>query len=146
MSQYQHVLVAIGLTKESRQVLQRALSLATESEANVKISLIHIVEPLGFSYGVDIPITMMDVQEELQLQAQKQLAQLAQEFKGVSDFTVTTGSAADEIHAFAKNHHCDLIVVGSHGRKGLSLLLGSTANAVLHGAQCDVLAVRVDES
>jgi universal stress protein A len=37
----------------------------------------------------------------------------------------------------------DLVVVGSHGRHGLSLLLGSTANGVLHGAGCDVLAVRV---
>lgn len=36
----------------------------------------------------------------------------------------------------------DLIAVGSHGRHGVGLLLGSTANAVLHGARCDVLAVR----
>ena len=35
------------------------------------------------------------------------------------------------------------LVVGSHGRHGLALLLGSTANAVLHGAPCDVLAVRI---
>ncbi len=41
----------------------------------------------------------------------------------------------------AKEHDCDLIVVGSHGRHGLALLLGSTANDVLHGAPCDVLAV-----
>ncbi|TNF89176.1 MAG: universal stress protein, partial [Gammaproteobacteria bacterium] len=39
----------------------------------------------------------------------------------------------------------DVIVVGSHGRHGLALLLGSTANGVLHGATCDVLAVRVGE-
>jgi universal stress protein A len=35
--------------------------------------------------------------------------------------------------------------VGSHGRHGLALLLGSTANSVLHGSPCDVLAVRVRE-
>ena len=34
-------------------------------------------------------------------------------------------------------------MVGSHGRHGLALLLGSTANDVLHGAPCDVLAVRL---
>ena len=45
-------------------------------------------------------------------------------------------SVPDEILA-------DLIVVGSHGRHGLALLLGSTASGVLHGAPCDVLAVRV---
>ena len=37
----------------------------------------------------------------------------------------------------------DLIIVGSHGRNGLALLLGSTSTGVLHGAGCDVLAVRV---
>ncbi|WP_292363901.1 universal stress protein, partial [Methylophaga sp. UBA1464] len=37
----------------------------------------------------------------------------------------------------------DLIVVGSHGRKGIKMLLGSTANAILHHARCDVLAVRL---
>jgi universal stress protein A len=39
----------------------------------------------------------------------------------------------------------DLIVVGSHGRHGLQLILGSTANAVLHHASVDVIAVRVKE-
>ena len=43
----------------------------------------------------------------------------------------------------AEEQSCDLIVVGSHGRHGLALLLGSTANDVLHGAPCDVIAVRL---
>jgi len=38
------------------------------------------------------------------------------------------------------------IVVGSHGRHGLALLLGSTANDILHGAPCDVLAVRLKKA
>jgi universal stress protein A len=37
----------------------------------------------------------------------------------------------------------ELIVLGTHGQKGVQLLLGATANSVLHGADCDVLAVRV---
>ncbi len=48
-----------------------------------------------------------------------------------------------EIHRVAEELGADLIVVGSHGRHGLALLLGSTANGVLHGATTDVLAVRV---
>ena len=44
---------------------------------------------------------------------------------------------------WAEEIGADLIVVGSHGRYGLALLMGSTANGVLHGATCDVLAVRV---
>ena len=48
-----------------------------------------------------------------------------------------------EAHKTAREQGADLIIVGSHGRHGLALLLGSTANGVLHGASCDVLAVRV---
>ena len=56
---------------------------------------------------------------------------------------MTYGQPRQEIHHLAKEHECDLIVVGSHGRHGLALLLGSTANDVLHGAPCDVLAVHL---
>ncbi|MCV6604433.1 MAG: universal stress protein, partial [Porticoccaceae bacterium] len=52
---------------------------------------------------------------------------------------------AHELHRYAEENQVDLIVVGSHGRHGLALLLGSTANGVIHGAGCDVLAVRIRE-
>jgi universal stress protein A len=54
-----------------------------------------------------------------------------------------TGSPKQEIIRIAEENAVDLIVVGSHGRHGLALLLGSTANGVLHHANCDVLAVRL---
>jgi universal stress protein A len=37
------------------------------------------------------------------------------------------------------------VVLGTHGQKGVQILLGSTANSVLHGANCDVLVVRVGQ-
>ena len=48
-----------------------------------------------------------------------------------------------EVNFLPSDIAADLIVIGSHGRHGLALLLGSTANGVLHGAPCDVLAIRV---
>lgn len=59
------------------------------------------------------------------------------------DQHVVVGMPDTEIHRFADENGVDLIVVGSHGRHGFALLLGSTSTGVLHGAQCDVLAVRV---
>jgi universal stress protein A len=53
------------------------------------------------------------------------------------------GHAATEIQRVARDLDADLIVIGTHGRHGLGLLLGSTANGVLHGVKRDVLAVRV---
>jgi universal stress protein A len=58
--------------------------------------------------------------------------------------TVLYGRPAAEIQAQTEKLHADLVVVGSHGRHGLArVMLGSTANAVLHGAKCDVLTVRI---
>ena len=56
---------------------------------------------------------------------------------------VEVGSPKTVILGTAAALGVDLIVLGSHGVHGLGLLLGSTANGVLHGARCDVLAVRV---
>lgn len=60
--------------------------------------------------------------------------------------TVLYGRPAAEINAHAEQVRADLIVVGSHGRQGMSrVMLGSTANGVLHGATCDVLTIRIRE-
>ena len=56
---------------------------------------------------------------------------------------VVYGRPEREVHRIAKESDVDLIVVGSHGRQGLALILGSTSTSILHGACCDVLAVRV---
>ena len=53
------------------------------------------------------------------------------------------GLPKQEIIVFANEQKVDLIVLGSHGRHGLALLLGSTVNAVLHHALCDVMAIRL---
>jgi universal stress protein A len=55
------------------------------------------------------------------------------------------GIPTQEIINIADQEQVDLIIVGSHGRHGLALFLGSTANSVLHHAKCDVMAVRLVE-
>jgi len=82
--------------------------------------------------------------QELLVLAEKRLQDLADKFGLHNDARfVLQGSTKREILNIAEDEAIDLIVIGSHGREGLQLLLGSTANAVLHGAPCDVLAVRV---
>ena len=56
------------------------------------------------------------------------------------------GRPEREVHRIAEESDVDLIVVGSHGRHGLALILGSTSTSILHGAKCDVLAVRVGKN
>ena len=145
MNQYQHILLGIDLSGESAQVVARAVTLRDAFAS--KLSIVHVIEPLSFAYGGDIPMDFSGVQEEIQKQAQQQLAKISEPIGIVeSDRHLVVGRPESEIHHIAEEIGADLVVVGSHGRHGLALLMGSTANGVLHGSRCDVLAVRVGES
>ena len=142
MSGYNKILVAIDLTEEAPQVLKKAVDLCRQHDA--QLLLAHIVEPVGYAYGGDIPMDLSELQDQLDKAAREQLAAYGQEY-GIAeeDQIVTVGRPESEIHALCEEKDVDLVVVGSHGRRGIQLLLGSTANGVLHGAKCDVLAVRI---
>jgi len=142
MANYQRILTAIDLSDEAIPVLQRAAAMARQHQA--ELHLLHVVEPLSLAYGGDIPMDFSGIQEELQQQAENSLKRYADQYGIQTDNChLLTGRPDAHIHQLSEELDCDLIVVGSHGRKGLALLLGSTANAVLHGAKCDVLSVRV---
>lgn len=142
MSQYQKILIAIDLSEDSTPVVQRGRALAGSNGA--EIHLIHVIEPLSFAYGGDIPMDFSGIQEEIHQQATQQMRRFA-ESNNIDEQHqhIVLGKPEVEIHASAEDLGADLIVVGSHGRHGLALLMGSTANGVMHGASCDVLAVRV---
>ncbi|WP_027966417.1 universal stress protein [Halomonas halocynthiae] len=140
-NEYRHVLVAVDLTKDSHSILERALQIADRNHA--KLSIMHTLEPLGFAYGGDIPMDLTSIQDQLDDHAKKRLADIANAHVSPEDQHVVVGMPDTEIHRFADENDVDLIVVGSHGRHGFALLLGSTSTGVLHGAKCDVLAVRV---
>lgn len=142
MDEYQHILVAVDLTEESHHVARRACKLRTIN--NAQISCLHVIEPLSLAYGGDIPMDLSTIQEQIQETAKTHLAEFAKTLAIPEENQhLIFGRPETEIHAMANQINADLIVVGSHGRHGLALLLGSTANGVLHGAPCDVLAVRV---
>lgn len=143
MSTYNHLLVGLDLSpEESLQVARKAVSLAKLH--NAKLSLVHVIEPVTFAYAGDIPMDLTETQLAIEEQAGKRLASFAQQLDyPVTSSKVVLGQTAAELRETAAELGVDLIVVGSHGRHGLALLLGSTASEVLHGAKCDVLAVRV---
>ena len=142
MTTYQHILLAVDLSDETTQVADKGKSLAERYGAD--LSIVHVIEPVSYSFGGDIPIDFTGIQDEIQKQATLQLKAMADTL-GIAEEAqhLVLGRPETEIHNTAKEINADLIVVGSHGRHGLSLILGSTANGVLHGAACDVLAVRV---
>lgn len=140
---YQHILIAVDLTDECHPVVQRALDLAASNGA--KAALVHIIEPMAMAFGGDVPMDLSLLQQQQFDQAKERLVSFAERYEqlGSAQRHLVYGQPRQEIHQLATELGCDLIVVGSHGRHGLALLLGSTANDVLHGAPCDVLAVRL---
>ena len=145
MIEYKHLLVGLDLTSESEEVAEKALSM--KHALSAKLSIVHVIEPLSVAYGGDIPMDISNIQEQIHETAEKQLGEFSHYFDiEKSDQHLVFGRPETEIQALASAIDADLIVVGSHGRHGLALLLGSTANGVLHGAPCDVLAVRVGKN
>ena len=135
-------MLAVDLTEESKAVAARALTVAAGNDAEMHI--VHVIEPLGLAYGGDVPMDLTAVQEQIQAQALSHLAEFAANLHIPPERQhLIFGRPESEIQRVANEQGADLIIVGSHGRHGLALLLGSTANGVLHGAACDVLAVRV---
>lgn len=142
MASYTKILMAVDLSDDSDRVAERALAIARNN--NAELHVIHVIEPLSFAYGGDIPMDFSGIQDEIHQQAVSQLEKFATRHGIDADRRhVVLGRPEVEIHGLVDEVGADLIVVGSHGRYGLALLMGSTANGVLHGASCDVLAVRV---
>jgi universal stress protein A len=144
----QKILVPTDFSPQSDAALDYAAALAAAMKAVVH--LVHVVEEPFM--GGDWELYVRDAQEireRLDAEARSRLAATA---GGVEARNVPVtaelrhGSAVDVIIYDAKAVGADLIVMGTHGRSGLShLVLGSVAERVIRGAHCPVLAVRASE-
>ena len=145
MNNYHNILVAIDFSEASHTVIKRALEIARRN--NTSLSVLHVVEylpPMDMAYEPVASIAWID-EEAMQQRAKSTLAKICEEHKlGMAQQIVTLGAAKTEICQYARSHHVDLLILGSHGRHGIQLLLGSTANGVLHDMPCDVLAVKLN--
>ncbi|MDT8364801.1 MAG: universal stress protein [Nitrosomonas sp.] len=147
MTGYQHILLAVDLSDQDDYVICRARNLATLTGA--KISVIHVLDNIPMPdtpYGTMIPLDTKTTYA--MLEAEKNRLNTMSDVMAIESACrwLVWGEPKQEITRIAEQEHVDLIVVGSHGRHGLALLLGSTANGVLHRARCDVLAVRLQNA
>jgi len=144
MSSYQHILCAVDLSAENVTVFSRAVELANHYHA--QLSLLHVVEYIPVDLANELVLPQQEeIVQQLMAQAEKILINLVRKSAQTQvQPMVVQGSVKWEIVEHAKNTGVDLIVIGRHGRHGLSRLLGSVANAVQHHAPCDILTVRID--
>src|SRR6478672_1567956 len=143
---YRHVLVAVDLSEQDTYVVQKARHLAQVFDA--KLSIIHVLDNIPMpdtAYGTIIPLNEDSSYEMLEAVKAK-LRKLGEWMTiDLERRWLVWGVPGEEIVRISRQEHVDLIMVGSHGRHGLGLLMGSTANRVLHHASCDVMAVRFPE-
>lgn len=137
---YKRVLFATDFDETGINAAHKAKKIAEENKA--ELWLVHVVEPIP-AYAYPGFAGFAEVELSIREQAEKELGALGEKL-GVDakHRLLEFGSTKNEVLRVAKEQKVDLIVTGSHGKHGLALLLGSTANSILHAAECDVLIVR----
>jgi universal stress protein A len=143
MEAYKHILAALDITANARQVAERSHDLA--SRYGARLTLIHVVEPIIVDNSFDLMSSMpVELDDTLVRNGRTFLDKLATDL-GLGEVSrrVELGSIKGEVFRVVEELDVDLVVIGTHGRHGVGLLLGSTANAILHGTPCDVHAVRI---
>jgi universal stress protein A len=140
---YKKVLFATDFDEIGINAAHKAKKIADENKA--ELILVHVVEPIP-AYAYPGFAGFAEVEVSIREQAEKELNTLANRL-GVDEKHrfLEFGSTKNEVLRVAEENNIDLIVTGSHGKHGLALLLGSTANSILHAAECDVLIVRTAE-
>jgi nucleotide-binding universal stress UspA family protein len=137
------VLVPVDFTETSDRALEYAIELARRFEARVTVMHAYQIPVYGFPDAAYI--TSAELAAQISAAAQKRLDEIVESHKtaGVEMIAVLRdGVAWEEINAIASETHADLIVIGTHGRRGLSrALLGSVAENVIRTSTLPVLVI-----
>ena len=138
----ERILVPVDFSDCSLDALEYAVVVAQQSKAS--LMLLHVLEPV--SYGLDFTLSHMRTREHVRESWTKRLKELTsshQHSHVAMEFQLRGGLPADSILDSAQTLPCDLIVMGTHGRRGIShTISGSVAEAVLRKSHCPVIAVR----
>jgi nucleotide-binding universal stress UspA family protein len=141
---FKHIVVALDDSDCARDALDTALAIAKESSA--KLGICTIVDPI-FVVGSSPPGPALDqLIRDLELEARATVDHAVERAakEGVrASGQVRKGVPAFSILGYAKAFHADLIVMGTHGRRGFThFVLGSVAEVVLRESTIPVLTVR----
>jgi nucleotide-binding universal stress UspA family protein len=139
-----HILCPTDFSEGSDEAFETALMMAVDSGARITLFHVHQV-PAPVFPDVILPITPAILREAEQ-SAEHSLDRLCDRARAAgvtADRRTAVGAPHLEICAAADEIGADLIVMGTHGRTGLShVILGSVAEKVVRKAQCPVLTVR----
>lgn len=139
------ILFPTDFSEGASNALPYAVEIAKKYGA--RLYMLHIIYDIATASGWYVPHASFDeMYKELEAGAKKELERFGlEQIRDLKDieYTVMRGIPYEEILKFAKEKGIDLIIIGTHGRKGIDrVLFGSTAERVVRNAECPVLTVR----
>lgn len=147
LPEWRHILVAVDFSPHSELAVKRAMQIAERHGA--RLTLLHAVEDLILYDEFYDPIVPSDLEfdETLLNAAAKRMSDLVGRLGVPSpNVEVLLGSPKPTILHYVEAQQVDLVVMGSHGRRGIRRLLGSTTNGILNSARCEVLSVPLNQA
>lgn len=147
MPRFQQILVATDFGEPSSSALEKAMDLTQAFGAT--LTLVHVYEIPSFAY-TGMPYTAVDlltpIAQAAQAQLDKQLARVQSRVPSARS-VLRRGTPWREILATIEETHADLVVIGTHGRRGVErALLGSVAEKIVRVSPVPVLTVHDDGS
>ncbi len=144
MLEWRKICCATDFSESSRLAMLKAAEIAGRLGADLELVHVHTPPPAA---GTDWLVAPADVGEATVVEAENSMAMWRDEAERIARravrSTVVLGDAATELVRLAHARPFDLVVVGTHGRRGLKrLVLGSVAERVVREAPCAVLVVR----
>ncbi len=134
------IVVPVDLCEHTEKVVEYASFLAGKLSA--RMSLIHVVELLQEMGDMALgQSTIVEYNRQRRDYARESLGKISSKYPDCS-CEIVTGDIVDEIVNFAEKRKANLIIIGTHGSKGLEkLLLGSVAERVVKSAHCPTLVM-----
>ena len=133
------LLVATDFSVSSKAALRTAVVLA--KRLNARVVLVHAAEPSGSLQSG--PLRVDEFSRKRYARQLQRIISASRTDEVITDEVVITGNPVEVILGQAKHQKVDLIIVGTHGRRGMKRhMLGSVAEGVVRGAACPVLVVR----
>ena len=152
MKRIEHVttiVTPVDFSDNSKMIAESAVFLAASFKAS--LVLLFVVQKFEDYSGFFVPqMSIPDFEQDLFSQAEEKMTSFCQEIRGVAEAQgvdkvegkVVVGDVAEQIVSFACNAEGGLIVMGTHGYKGLEkIMFGSVADKVVKSASCPVMTI-----
>lgn len=139
MSEYKKILFATDFSEDAPEMARKAQRICTALGGELHI--MHVVASMP-EYSIGYMMSP-DVEQRMQDEAKQALSDLGEELQIPEERRyISVGSAKNLVIARAEAIKADMIIVGSHGHHGWALLLGSTAAAIMHSTDCDIVVLK----